>query len=295
MMPHHQHSDAPARLRVPRRLSQPAKRVLTMNDLIVSQNSNLSMTSREIAEITGKQHKHVLRDIDAILETLSPELGLGFKSSTYKDSSGKENRQFELDRDSAYCVVAGYDANARMKIIKRWQELEAAATNGAMVLSAEERRIYAMIDRLTQGVSSRIDSVEATMQEGFNRIDSRFDDMESRLVRRASFSAYARRLYALVSHRRYAGRCPCCQETQILGPHGQPLPDVIRFDHWNGKQHNMINNGWPVCVECNRDLERNRHQRHLAFQLFHQHLDNIQAAGEQLVLPFDQRLIGAAA
>jgi phage regulator Rha-like protein len=51
-------------------------------------------------------------------------LGLGFKSSTYIDSTGKSNRQYEMDRDSTFCVITGYDINARMRIIKRWRELE---------------------------------------------------------------------------------------------------------------------------------------------------------------------------
>ena len=96
-----------------------------MTDLTVTQ-SPVTMTSREIAELTGKSHAHVLRDIDNIVKSLNPDLVLGFKTSTYKDTTGKENRQYELDRDSSYCVVAGYDPNSRMRIIKRWQELEAA-------------------------------------------------------------------------------------------------------------------------------------------------------------------------
>ena len=91
----------------------------------VTNNRNQTMSSREIAELTVKRHDHVLRDIDNILKTLSPELGLGFKSTTYKDSTGRENRMYLLDRDSSVCLVTGYDANARMRIIKRWQELEA--------------------------------------------------------------------------------------------------------------------------------------------------------------------------
>lgn len=51
-----------------------------------------TMSSREIAELAGKTHAHVLRDVDALLKTLNPELALGFKTSTYKDSTGKENR-----------------------------------------------------------------------------------------------------------------------------------------------------------------------------------------------------------
>lgn len=84
-----------------------------------------SMSSREIAELTEKRHANVLRDIDSLLESLNSELSSGFTSSTYTDSTGKENRMYLMDRDSSYCLVAGYDANSRMRIIKRWQELEA--------------------------------------------------------------------------------------------------------------------------------------------------------------------------
>jgi len=95
------------------------------------------MTSREIAELTGKRHRDVLRDIDVLINSLRADLRSGFKSSTYIDSTGKSNRQYEMDRDSTYCLVAGYDATARMLIIKRWRELEeqvaaqAAKVNGA--------------------------------------------------------------------------------------------------------------------------------------------------------------------
>ena len=83
------------------------------------------MTSREIAELTGKRHDHVLRDIDNLVASLSPELGNGFKSDTYTAGEpARSYRQYLLDRDATYCLVAGYDATSRMRIIKRWQELE---------------------------------------------------------------------------------------------------------------------------------------------------------------------------
>jgi len=82
------------------------------------------MSSREIANLTEKRHADVLRDIRKIIESLDANLRLGFKSSTYKDSTGKSNRCYLLDKDSTLCLISGYDVNVRMKIIKRWQELE---------------------------------------------------------------------------------------------------------------------------------------------------------------------------
>ncbi|XQW86054.1 Rha family transcriptional regulator [Thalassotalea piscium] len=63
------------------------------------------MTSREIAELTGKQHKHVLRDIEAMFSQLSFESadGSNFGPSdfldSYKHSIGRTLKQYRLDRD----------------------------------------------------------------------------------------------------------------------------------------------------------------------------------------------------
>lgn len=86
------------------------------------------MLSTEIAALTGKKHFNVLRDIEVIIEqlnnSLNSNLSLGFKSSTYKDSTGKSNKCYELDYEATMIVMTGYDVVSRAKVIKRWQELE---------------------------------------------------------------------------------------------------------------------------------------------------------------------------
>lgn len=163
-----------------------------MNDITLL--SPISMTSKEVADLTGKRHADVLRDIDNLLESLSADLRLGFKTSTYRDASGKENRQFEMDRDSSICLVSGYDANARMKIIKRWQALEsgeaapafkiadptlALAVQVAIEVDALKQQTAAMLaqqaslvsqqatlDRKTEVLESRVQSVELQHRQG---------------------------------------------------------------------------------------------------------------------------------
>ena len=137
-----------------------------MSNLATLSSNTSTMTSREIAELTGKRHADVLRDIDRTIESLNEDLRLGFKSSTYKDSTGKENRMFELDRDSSYCLVAGYDANARMRIIKRWQELEAQAIKSLSPAEflLQQAQMLVEIERKSKEHDDRIKRIECKQQ-----------------------------------------------------------------------------------------------------------------------------------
>ena len=87
-------------------------------------NTDQTMSSKDIAELTGKRHAHVLRDIDNILKEINPIFGYGFKTATYTDYNNRSYRMFELDKDSTFCLMTGYNVDARMRVIKRWQELE---------------------------------------------------------------------------------------------------------------------------------------------------------------------------
>lgn len=92
---------------------------------IISQQS-LTMSSREIAELTGKQHNNVMRDIRVMMEALEQDSNLSSvcKQTTYSASNGQKYPQYELDKDTCLTLLLGYDVVARMKVVKRWQELE---------------------------------------------------------------------------------------------------------------------------------------------------------------------------
>lgn len=92
-----------------------------MNNLI-NINQNLTMSSREIAELTGKQHKDVLYDIRKMLIDL--ELTTAEFSAVYKADNGQEYECFNLDKENTLILVSGYNVKIRQAIIRRWQELE---------------------------------------------------------------------------------------------------------------------------------------------------------------------------
>ncbi|WP_100551065.1 phage regulatory protein/antirepressor Ant [Caedibacter taeniospiralis] len=91
-----------------------------MNQLIKQQKT---MSSREIAEITGKEHKNILRDIENMLNELKIEL-VEFLSE-YVDAKGERRKSFNLPKRETLILVSGYNIAMRAKIIDRWQELEA--------------------------------------------------------------------------------------------------------------------------------------------------------------------------
>ena len=95
-----------------------------MNQLI-EMNNEVTMSSREIAELVGKEHKHVMRD----LRVLSEQLGDMFEGAVQVWTHPQNKQQYEeyaIKRDTCITLLTGYDSVSRMKVIKRWQELESA-------------------------------------------------------------------------------------------------------------------------------------------------------------------------
>lgn len=96
---------------------------VTMNMLALNASIAQTMSSRDIAELTGKRHDHVMADIRKMLSDLNlhaPEF-----SGVYKDQQLIERPCFNLPKRETLILVSGYSVAMRAKIIDRWQELEA--------------------------------------------------------------------------------------------------------------------------------------------------------------------------
>ena len=89
---------------------------------VVAINKAVTMSSLEIAELTGKQHKDVMADIRNMCEQLGIQ-SADF-SADYKDSRGRVQPCYKLDRYHTEVLVTGYDVKRRASVIKRWYDLE---------------------------------------------------------------------------------------------------------------------------------------------------------------------------
>ena len=100
------------------------------NNLMVIESSNvLTMSSLEIAELTGKRHDNVMVDIEKMLNDLG-KAAPGFSGTAfYEVNNAKRSRKiYNLPKRETLILVSGYSVAMRARIIDRWQELEEKQT-----------------------------------------------------------------------------------------------------------------------------------------------------------------------
>lgn len=92
-------------------------------EIMLTPSSNKDgMTSLEIAEVTEREHKNVLRDIRNLLEQGVNQLN--FELIEYKDAKGETRPMYHLTPKGCLILASGYNAVLREKIIDRLFELE---------------------------------------------------------------------------------------------------------------------------------------------------------------------------
>lgn len=96
-------------------------------ELATGSAETMSMSTLEIAELTGKRHDNVLYDTRCML------LQLGLASTEFSghievpgpNGGMRRSPLFNLPKDLTLTLVTGYSAPLRHKIVVRWMELEA--------------------------------------------------------------------------------------------------------------------------------------------------------------------------
>lgn len=92
-----------------------------MNELQILGNENI-MTSLEIAELTGKEHNKILRDIRDEIEKLEKQ---GIRAETifglgeYLDKNNQKRPMYNLTKEGVLQLAARYDAVVRFKLIEK--------------------------------------------------------------------------------------------------------------------------------------------------------------------------------
>lgn len=81
-----------------------------------------TMKTVEIAELTGKQHFHVMRDTEKMFKILN--LDASKFGCIYTDAKGRTHKCYELNKHLVRTLVTGYDLELRYKVMVRMDYLE---------------------------------------------------------------------------------------------------------------------------------------------------------------------------
>ncbi|WP_443693114.1 Rha family transcriptional regulator [Pseudomonas protegens] len=131
----------------------------------------VTMSSREIAELTGKLHAHVIRDIRAMLDALKDDPVLDHVREE-KDARGY-TENFHLNRELTETLITGYSIPLRHKVIRRLHDLEERATRPmtqAEITAANANHLVA------------VERQQREQQVALERIERRVEDLSQTVV-----------------------------------------------------------------------------------------------------------------
>lgn len=156
-----------------------------MNDIILStQNGEPVASSRQIAESFGKEHKHVLRDIENLIGGES-KIGLSsmFFKSEYISAQNKKLPEYLMNRDGFTLLAMGFTGKEavqwKLKYIEAFNQMEKQlAAQHKEQQAVQDANIQSAIDRVIEA-RKKLDENTAFLDEcRKNREDSKAKYMQ---------------------------------------------------------------------------------------------------------------------
>ena len=99
---------------------------ISMIDNIQNNNDNGEqlMTSLEIAQLTGKQHFHVMEAIRKMETSWETVAASKFRLGTYMDGNHQPRPCYLLTKTECLYIATKFNDEARARLVLRWEELE---------------------------------------------------------------------------------------------------------------------------------------------------------------------------
>ena len=139
-----------------------------MNDLVIMKNQQAVTTSLQVAEVFGKEHKNVLRDINNLnLDRLNFEQM--FSQGVEPDSYGRDRKVFYMNRDGFTLLAMGFTGKKalefKIRYIEAFNRMESQIKLDTTKLSPELQMFKGLFDSM------------AKQELKTNRIDHKLDNI----------------------------------------------------------------------------------------------------------------------
>lgn len=135
---------------------------------ILSTSNTLTMSSREIAELTKKRHKDVIRDIRVMLKALEED-GADLRHLRDERDARGYTSCFHLNKELTETLITGYSIPLRHKVVRRLHELERGA---AISLPAPPPQSFAAALRLAADQAELLERQQAELAEAAPKVEA---------------------------------------------------------------------------------------------------------------------------
>lgn len=132
-------------------------------ELVKIENDRMLTDSRIVAETFGKDHRHVLRDIDNIKKDVS-NFGQMFFETEAPDSYGRLQRVYQMTRDGFSLLAMGFTGSDamqwKMKYLEAFNKLEAFWNSPEQIMARAHRIAEQTIASLEQKLQQKDFQIE---------------------------------------------------------------------------------------------------------------------------------------
>ena len=138
---------------------------------LISENGQVVVSSREVAEHFGKEHKHVLDSIKNLVAENSATKSM-FYETTF-ENRGKQYPMYLMNRDGFTLLAMGFTGKAalewKLKYIAAFNEMEKKLATPQMPKLSKELQALFLLDDRTQKQEQRLTALENTMTVDYNQ------------------------------------------------------------------------------------------------------------------------------
>lgn len=137
-----------------------------MTDLVIMKNQQAVTTSLQVAEGFEKQHKDVLEAIDGKIQSAenSAHYKTMFAEGEYKDSRGRTQRMYYMNRDGFTFIAMGFTGRKadefKLKYIDAFNSMESHIKAEQYQLPASPQEKLRLMFQFQEETSKKVDEVE---------------------------------------------------------------------------------------------------------------------------------------
>ncbi|MEM1455728.1 ORF6C domain-containing protein [Pediococcus pentosaceus] len=151
-----------------------------MNELVIMKDQQAVTTSLQVAEVFGKNHKHVLDAIQNKIDSAenSAQYDSMFAQGEYKDKSGKRNKMYYMNRDGFTFIAFGFTGKKadefKLKYIEAFNNMEKAIKKERIQLPSNPMDVLELIFEANKNTDRKVERIDNDVKylKDNQRIDS---------------------------------------------------------------------------------------------------------------------------